>query len=91
MEPGNVAAEKPRDSGPGSEDVGDDLRAIDPLENEERIASLRGERREDRGDLLVRGDFVTYDQDVISVLRAVTLEEAMAVLVSRSAYLLTPA
>jgi hypothetical protein len=83
----NVGTEQARDAHPRREDAGDDLRAADALEDQHRVASLRRERRQDRGDFLVGRDLVVEDEDVVGVLGAVALEEAMEVLL----YFGTPA
>jgi hypothetical protein len=87
MEVGNVGTEQARNALARGENASDDLGAADPLEYEHRIASLRRERPQDRGDFLVGGHLVIQDQNVVGVLGAVALEEAMEVLL----YFGTPA
>ena len=84
-------AQQASDALPGGEDAGDNLAAAYALELQHRVAALRRERPEDRGDVLVGRDLVLEDQDVVGVLGPVALEKAVEILVARRAYFSTPA
>jgi hypothetical protein len=87
MKPGKLTTQEVCNASARCEDVGDDLGAVHPLEHQHGVAALRRERPDDGGDVLVRRDLVGYDKDIIRVLGAVSLEEAVEILL----YFSTPA
>jgi hypothetical protein len=75
-----VAPQQSCDSGARSEDVGDDLGALHPLEDKKRRAPLRGERPHDRGDLLVGRNLFTDLENILRVAADVVFQKRMEVL-----------
>jgi hypothetical protein len=82
VQPRGVRAEEACDPRARTEDVGNDLEAepADALEDDHRVSTLRRQLPDDGGDVLVGGDFLPDDEDVLGVRGLVALEKDAEVL-----------
>src|SRR5262245_55782212 len=80
MDAFDFTPEQARNARARREDVRRHAGAGHALQIQHRIARLRGERPDQRGHLLVGGDFFLYDQDIVGIPLAVLVEKSVEVL-----------